>query len=483
MGEGATNMLITDFSARLAELHDHHAVQLLYYGLLPSETDEGNAQLIAVTGEPGQSDMTWHVGDLQRENTQFPALSRFWPAALWQEREIWEQSGVQPMGHPDLRPILHPETSALEGVAKGSGVFHLPLGPVRADVSESGLFLFDTLGEQIMHMQPQLFFKHRDMERLAVGQRVEDVLLLAERISGTSTVAHATAFCRAIERASGGIPSSSIESERALLGEFERLYNHAHDFAQMASAAGMTVGQAQLSRVKEELLRLFGQLTGSRYLRNTIYPMQPSKVRFGQSAAIIRDTLQNVNERLQHFILLLLKTPTFVDRYHETGILTSRLARAYGVVGPTARASGMAVDARQDYLSPLYAAHGYRMASLEHPTGDAYSRLLIRVQEWDNSYLLIASLLDELSHHEHAAVDHPIQVQAGMGIGLAESPRGRVAHVVRTDQAGRVTYWGIRSASSWNWPIFGLVTANRNIQTDFPVIDASFGLSYAGNDR
>ncbi len=470
-----------EMGALLQDLSVKPYTQLLYYGFLP-QNEQNPGQLLAVVGEPHQSKVTWYFGELHKGQSSFPSLANTWPAALWTEREIWERYGILPKGHPDLRPILQPEQDALRGVAKGSGVFYLPLGPVRGDVNESVSFLFDTIGEQIMHMQPQLFYKQRDIEQLAIGQEPQDVLLLAERISGTSTVAHATAFCRATEQAMGWQTDPHVELERALYGELERLYNHAHDFAQMASTSGMTVGQAQLSRVKEECLRLNAALTGSRYLRNAVRLAERSGVDFAEISDYVQTSLSQVDSRLQRFTSLLLHTPTFVDRLRTTGILQKDWATQYGVVGPVARACGAAVDSRLDYLLPLYQGTGYQIALPEMPTGDAYDRFLVRLLEWNNSVAIVRQILDELQGQK-TPKDFGTSPKRFLGIGMAESPRGRVAHVVRIDHTGSITYWGIRAASSWNWPIIGLTTANGNIQTDFPVIEASFGLSVAGIDR
>ena len=501
---------VQDMIALVAQTLAGGDTELLYYGFAPGDGEDSGAEpareLVAVTMDRTQREVVWRFGRCEAGHpekspqayfssrllapqsgmkvcSEFPSLASQYLGALWIEREMWEKTGCIPVGHPDLRPILHPEKVLPDPVARGSGTFHLPLGPVRADVTESGFFLFDTIGEQIMHMQPQLFYKHRDMEKLAVGMTAEDALLLAERISGTSTVAHATAFCRAAEQALGYRPSLQNERERMLFGEMERLYNHVHDFSQLASATGMTVAQAQFARAKEELLRLNAEVVGSRYLRGAVRLGRSASVDWERGAARLTAELPAIDRRVRRFLRLLLHTPTFVDRLRPTGIVELEWARAYGVVGPVARACGLAVDARTDCLRHLYESTGHACMTAEDAFGDALSRFRVRVREWDISLHIVLELLPSLGMSTLVKTELSLATGKGsMGIGVAESPRGRVCHVLFCDN-GKVVAWGIRAASAWNWPVFGLATANGNIQTDFPIIDASFGLSYAGLDR
>ncbi len=456
--------------------------QLLYYGVMDSVNPPA---LLAVVGHPSSGRSSWLQAELSEQTWR--SLADTWPALLWPEMEVHDRTGRVPEGHPDLHPLLKPHMHTLSGRASGAGVFSLPLGPVRADVTESGYFLFDTIGEQIMHLQPQLFYKHRGIERMAVGRTVEDVTLLAERISGTTTAGHTAAYVTAVEQASGYATPDAVRWERQLFMELERLYNHAHDISQMASASGMTVGQAQVARVKEECLRLAGDLTGCRYLRGAIKPFGSAAIDWRAVSSIVLDRLAAADARMQRFVSLLQRTPTFVDRLVGTGIVNRDWADDYGLVGPTARACGIRTDARLEY-APWTSDVGFTLCVVPRANGDALDRFEVRVQEWSVSIQMIRSLLSRLASTNHAEnSDGPHgspgpTVSKGWGGGTVEGPRGRISHVVQVDH-GRIAFWGIRSASSWIWPVFGLATANGNIQTDFPVIDASFGLSYAGLDR
>ncbi len=130
-----------------------------------------------------------------------PSLADVWPLLGWYEREIMDLYGLRFSNHPEPIPlVLHPSDVAptLPEVAAGD-VQTLPFGPVRADVVESAEFTFFYIGERILHYQPHLFFKHRGMEARFEGIDPQRGVVLAERVSGVGSVAHALAFCQAVE--------------------------------------------------------------------------------------------------------------------------------------------------------------------------------------------------------------------------------------------------------------------------------------------
>ena len=145
-----------------------------------------------------------------------PSLAGIWPLISWYEREITDLFGVEFSEHPQpsrlvlhdevnpVRPPLDPDypretlleaeptrQSIPEVAGAEADVQLLPFGPVRADVVESGEFLFFYIGEAILHYQPRLFFKHRGMEKRFEGLSSDQGIVLAERVSGVGSVAHA----------------------------------------------------------------------------------------------------------------------------------------------------------------------------------------------------------------------------------------------------------------------------------------------------
>ena len=79
---------------------------------------------------------------------------------------------------------------------------------------ESIEYLVETPGEAIPHLNMRVFYKHRGVEDRFAGMTAADGVLLAERAEGIASVAHALAFCHAVERS----PAASRLRPRAWSG-------------------------------------------------------------------------------------------------------------------------------------------------------------------------------------------------------------------------------------------------------------------------
>ena len=137
---------------------------------------------------------------------------------------------------------------------------------------ESAEFTFFYVGEHIIHYQPSLFFKHRGMEKRFEGCEPDRAVVIAERVSGVGTVAHALAYCEAVERAAGCEVPIRARALRVLLAELERLYNHLHYLGHLCNTTTLKVGEAQGKLLEEKAKQLNGRLTGSRFLRSVLTP-------------------------------------------------------------------------------------------------------------------------------------------------------------------------------------------------------------------
>jgi Ni,Fe-hydrogenase III large subunit len=165
-------------------------------------------------------------------------------------------------------------------------------------------------------------------------------------------------------------------------------------------------------------------------------------------------------------------------RFEGAGIVTSQLAREIGLVGPSARASGLGIDVRSDYPAGYY-----RQQSLPVVTGingDVSDRAMVRWLEAEYSSYFIDDLLRRLPGDCWRVKTSPPAPDM-IAVSLVEGWRGEICHTAMTDREGRFACYKIVDPSFHNW--FGLGLALRGEQiSDFPLCNKSFNLSYCGYD-
>jgi len=174
---------------------------------------------------------------------------------------------------------------------------------------------------------------------------------------------------------------------------------------------------------------------------------------------------------------VLMGTASFLDRLRGTGPLRPERAREHGALGPVGKASGFSDDARLARPYDAYSGLGLGDPP-EHHDGDALARLRVRWDEVRQSFHLLRQVADELADAGDAPLRVPCEVTSGRAVGWSEAPQGEVIYDLRVED-GRITRCRPRSASFHNLVLFHEVFAG-DILTDFPFIEASFGLSVAG---
>ncbi len=179
-------------------------------------------------------------------------------------------------------------------------------------------------------------------------------------------------------------------------------------------------------------------------------------------------------------VTALMGTASFLDRLRGTGPLDPRRAREHGALGPVGKGSGFADDAREARPYDAYPSLGLRQPR-PHPGGDALARLRVRWDEVSQSLHLLRQAADELSEKPADPLRATCEPAGGRAAGWAEAPQGEVLYDVRLEE-GRISRCRPRSASFHNLVLMHEVFAG-DILTDFPFIEASFGLSIAGVSR
>ncbi|HEV8605472.1 MAG TPA: NADH-quinone oxidoreductase subunit C [Tepidisphaeraceae bacterium] len=413
------------------------------------------------------------------------------------EREIAEQFGVKPEGHPWLKPVRfqQPYRKAHDSSAESAGqqpligvtdfyrvegdeVHEVAVGPVHAGVIEPGHFRFQCHGEEVFHLEISLGYQHRGVERAMMGGPNKRSVHYAETLAGDTTVGHCTAYCQVIEALAKCQKTARAQTLRGIALELERLANHVGDLGALANDVGYLPTASYCGRLRGDFLNMTALLCGSRFGRGMI---RPGGVGFDVDQKLVDELLSRmapVKKDCKSAIELLWDSPSVMARFEETGRVSNALANELGLVGPAARACDLSRDARHDQPSGIFRFAHIPVASWN--SGDVFARAYVRWLEVQRSMAFIEEQLEALpmgSIRREVKALSPNQ----LAISLIEGWRGELCHVALTDAAGRFERYKVVDPSFHNW--IGLAIALRGQQiSDFPLCNKSFNLSYCGHD-
>ncbi len=439
--------------------------------------------------------------NLPAQDPTFPSLATRWYLASRFERETHDLFGLVPTGHPDLRrlplhqfwppgyhPLLKDATFRQDFYddgepypfrrVEGEGVYEITVGPVHAGIIEPGHFRFSVEGETIINLESRMYFVHKGIEKLFESATLDQGLKLAERISGDSSVAHALAFCQAVESLAGVTIPPRAAYLRVVLLELERLYNHIADVGAICTDTGFAVANAHALRLREDLLRLNARLAGHRLLRGCLLPGGVARDFGAEQIADARGSIARVSADFAQIVEIATGNGLVLDRLHGTGRLSNQTAREMQVVGVPARASGIDEDARRDHPFAAYVTLQPRV--VVHSEGDVWARLMVRVEEAREAARLIGRALEALPGGGLAVSLDALPQDEG-AFGLVEGWRGPIWHWVVAGKNNALRRVKIKDPSFANWPALNYAIL-KNIVPDFPLVNKSFNLSYAGND-
>ncbi|HVB26386.1 MAG TPA: NADH-quinone oxidoreductase subunit C [Mycobacteriales bacterium] len=409
---------------------------------------------------------------------ELPTLVDLVPAAVWDEREAHDLYGVRFAGHHPLRPLIHHDAdlTAWTVPVDGDGPHQVAVGPIHAGVIESGHFRFHVVGERILHLDVRLFYNHRGLEPAAEGSSLPDGLAFAQRACAAGNVANSVAYAQAAEMALGLEPNRELAVIRTVLLELERVYNHLGDIGAVCAGIGFAPGAMAFAALKERAHRLNARIGGHRFLFGTI-GVGHSPLRIpAETAAAARSELAGLRTAARRTWREVLFNTAAQARFRGVGVLDAPAALRLGTVGPAVRAAG--VDRDQRSHSPRLAYESFKPAAAPEPTGDVAARVEIRAVELDASFGILDGLL---AHDLHEATADPRKSPNPIGVGIVEGPRGETVCVIEAlgETLGRLH---LRTASYANWPAV-VHAATGELLPDFPLINKSFELCYACNDR
>lgn len=465
----------------LAEKPERHCVN--YFGI----PETGSIKLICCMADDLEHIIYLSCCKIQADSS-LPSFSAKLFCFEKFERELHENFGLKYQDHPWLKPVRYPFDRADQTRQIANYPFYsidseelheVGVGPIHAGVIEPGHFRFICNGEQILHLEIQLGYQHRGIEKLFIqNKELSRLVTLAESIAGDTVVGHTTAFAQIWESLCGFETTRGLDFSRTVALELERIAIHTGDLSALCTDIAYQLGSSVFGRLRTPIINFMQEWCGNRLSKGLIRPGQ-NRFRFTPELA---DRLRQVLDAFEPDFLEMNKElfslPSALSRFERTGVVSTEDAGTIGAVGLTARSSGMQRDIRSSHPHGLYQELQHEALVKRH--GDVYSRVQLRKNEVIQSILYLRKLLSNLP----AVSDSRKLASPGehlFALSLVEGWRGEICHCAITGSKGELVHYKVKDPSFHNWLALALAVRNNEI-SDFPICNKSFNLSYCGHD-
>jgi NADH-quinone oxidoreductase subunit D len=283
-------------------------------------------------------------------------------------------------------------------------------------------------------------------------------------------------YSLAVEKLTGIDAPPRAQWIRMLMCELCRMSSH----LVWLGTGGLELGAMSMAtfalREREMILDFYQAVTGLRLNHAYIRPGGVNMDLRPEHIQMARELLDLLPKRFAEYERFLSANPIWVRRNKGIGVISPKEAIAYGVTGPSLRASGVAHDLRKSAPYLPYDEVDFDVPVGEN--GDCYDRYLVRIQELYESAKICSQALDKLPsgefraagklvppprnrlpvsmeaviHHFKLFTDGP-HVPAGEVYVAVESPRGELGFFVVSDGRGRPWRLHIRGPSFVNLQI------------------------------
>jgi len=424
------------------------------------------------------------------KNDKYPSITAKAPSFHRFEREFYEEFGIEPLGHPWLKPVRYSKnrfdkTQTIENYPffkmDGEQIHEVAVGPIHAGIIEPGHFRFMCNGEKIYDLEIQLGYQHRNIEQLFL-QNKGFSSHLAESIAGDTVIGHSLAYSQAVESLLNIKISNKAAIIRIIALELERIAVHIGDLGAISNDIAYLMGNSVFGVTRTLVINTLLEICGSRFGRGLIRVGGVVHDIDNALSYKIIELLEKVLIVVERMISVMFGSASVLSRLEKTGILNKEKAVEIGMVGMPARASGIPLDVRVDHPCAFYKE--LDLIKKVMTGGDAYARTYIRYEEIEQSAEIIKKLLYKLVNFENEPLLTETTASLSpykMVVSMTEGWRGEIIHCVLIGESDNIIRYKIKDASFNNWYGLALAVRNNGI-SDFPLCNKSFNLSYCGND-
>jgi ech hydrogenase subunit E len=357
--------------------------------------------------------------------------------------------------------------------------YTIPIGPYHPALEEPYKISVGCQGETVRSVAIEIGFNFRAIELLAQRRNYVQNLTLVERVCGICSGVHTMTFSMAAESLAGIQVPERASYIRVIIAELERLHSHLLWSGIAAELIGFQTLFMEIFALRELVMDVLEAISGNRvnYAMNRIGGVN----RDIDDPQAIQNAVRRIRQALEQDIIPIFTTaPTVKARTAGVGVLSREQALAYGVVGPTARASGLAADVRHDLPYAAYPALDFHVTC--ETGGDVRARVVVRALEMLESVRLVERALHDLPGGLLRIPEKFPDIPPGEAVARAEAPRGEVLYYLASDGSDTPLRVKIRTPTYMNLPSVEPMCLGQYL-ADVPLIQASIDPCYSCTDR
>jgi NADH-quinone oxidoreductase subunit C/D len=384
---------------------------------------------------------------LKFDDLKIPTVIGIWPNANWYEREVWDLFGIVFEGHPHLSRILLPRTweghplrkdyparatefdpfkldAAKQDLEQESLLFNpeewgmkrsnkdntedfmfLNLGPNHPSAHGAFRIVLQLDGEEIVDCVPDIGYHHRGAEKMAERQSWHSYIPYTDRIDYLGGVMNNLPYVLAVEKLAGIEVPDRVKTIRVMLAEFFRITSHLLYLGTYIQDVG---GMSPVFFMFTDRMKAYDVIEAI-----TGFRMHPAWYRIGGVAhdlpkgwdRLVREFVEWLPARLKEYEKAALQNSILVARSVDVAQYNKDEALAWGVTGPSLRATGVDFDLRKARPYSGYENFEFDVPVGQH--GDAYDRAILRLEEMHQSLRIIKQCLENMPAGPYKA-DHPL---------------------------------------------------------------------------
>ena len=410
---------------------------------------------------------------LPAERPSVASIARRVPAANWSEREFRDLVGIEAVGHPYPKRLILPDgwpegahplrkDQPWNEVPAGfdpdrefafddppEGCVVVPFGPFHPTLDEPAHFRLYVEGEFVRGCEYRGFMVHRGIEKLAESVLTyNDIPMAAERICGICGCVHNVAYAQAVEYAAAIQPPPRAEYIRTVMLELERLHSHLLWVGLACHIVGFDTLFMQSFRIREPVMWIAEKISGN---RKTYALCVIGGVRWDITPELkteLRQVLATLETEWTAVTRAIEGDRNLQKRMSGVGVADSDMVRKWALLGPVARAAGVAIDSRRDHPYAAYDRIDFDVITASD--GDVWARVVVRALEVFQSIRIIRQCLDRLEPGPLQAEVHDELPVGRIGLSSVEAPRGESHHFVITGENNRPRRWRVRAPTYQN---------------------------------